>query len=288
MSVRFLIVAEDTPETTRMLTMLGLMDNTKVVQLASFAGHVLGMHERAYAQGIRSVKERVPEIKQDLEQSANLKPELVGQMWQLAKRDGVYWDDLEAILTGNWNLQVNERAINIIPVSCGNFTQLGGLSDDVCVDLLRRVVNNEWKLSMMNKMAKQAKITLRVKAESVDFMECTNYIDSKAPPKLAAKARKDYLVSRWNDLEEQFPAFNDTFLETWTAGFSQVLQCHPVPENSKREISKISQKSKEEKLAGIVVDTSHQNNVIHITHLPHMNSPAKRSCCAAWAHTGCL
>jgi hypothetical protein len=73
-----IIVAEDNEETIRMLTMLGLVDNTKVVKLATFAGHVLGLHSRAFALGINAAKERMADIKADLEQSANLKPELVG------------------------------------------------------------------------------------------------------------------------------------------------------------------------------------------------------------------
>jgi hypothetical protein len=65
-----------------------------------------------------------------------------------------------------------------------------------------------------------------------------------------------------------------------------------VPDNFKREINKIAesgeQKSREEKLAEIVVDTSQHNNFIHITHIPLMNSPAKRSSSTKWVHTGCL
>jgi hypothetical protein len=93
-------------------------------------------------------------------------------------------------------------------------------------------------------------------------------------------------------LEQQFPAFKETFLDTWTEGFTGLLQSQPVPEQFKRELEKIAEKaqemSKEARLAEIVVNTSHYYNIPRSSRLPHMNNLAKRSCSMAWAHTGCL
>jgi hypothetical protein len=92
----------------------------------------------------------------------------------------------------------------------------------------------------MAKRAKLAKVTLRVKAETVNFMESMGFLEPKPGSlKLTTKARRDCLVARWEPMQERFPSFNDSFLDTWTMAFSQILLHKGAPESFKKAVNKI-------------------------------------------------
>jgi hypothetical protein len=75
-------------------------------------------------------------------------PPTVGSMWQLAKREGIIWDLLEQIFTGQVESETGQKAL--IPLSGSKFCRIGGVNDDALQGLLEDVISGTSSLGKLN------------------------------------------------------------------------------------------------------------------------------------------
>jgi hypothetical protein len=239
------LVCPDDGDTERFLTVLGNADNMKPTKKPDFDEWVMGMHRRCdHKRDIDG--ELDPEyaamVKKDMGYATQLDSNTIGQIWQLAKRTGAYWDVLEKMLRNDF---AKGPCKNKAPKSASHFTKLAGLADNVVVDLLSQVQRNEITWASMEMMVLVAKMELRCKMEGAIVLADLNKVPSPAASqkknkKKSAKKRKSQArhldiamwVGHWESVVvPQSESLGGSFIHDFAKSFRTIKQKEDLPES---------------------------------------------------------
>jgi hypothetical protein len=289
-------VAPDTQLTIDNLTLLGLMDNELARRSTDWNTHTQGLHNRwVYADMER--KEGKPSAeyakmaKKQVAVSTGKSDSMVNAWWQLAKRTGPYWKVLHQLLSGQFEAAADPedhydedgewvapgaKAIkNHMPLSVDVFQKLGGIPDDVAVDLLQKVQRN-----LINWQSFKSKLSLYKNAEEIRIFTAKHltglgYLDGikiskpskNKQGKSSGRVSKHETDQLWltkyaTDLGVPLPGvFGPDFIEGWAQAMGTKAKA-TIPDHFKDTIVKnwLERNKKDSKKSGPVL---HRHTHMH-------------------------
>lgn len=237
-------IAPPSPETFRMLRIIGNMDNkiagfnlntdfaTVVKQMRRHYQAILRQFKR---KGEEPAKKHVVTMKEDYAFSLGVPLASVGQMFQLANFSEECWDPCEKILTGNCKpfmpLGAKKPKQYKIPHSAHPFTLLGGIPDRVVAKLLNKVVSGEFDFKMLRTECTKVKGIRRIKAEAMQQLKTAHDGDMETDPDTGAIT--------WASVSKAFPSIGcPDFINRWLPVVKECPARQPLPVNFFDEIER--------------------------------------------------
>jgi hypothetical protein len=251
--VELLVVPND-DVTERFLTLLGNLENMKPRNKPNFKQWIAGMHRRAMLNRNEEGgwdTNYITNIKNDMMYTSGLASGIIGHFWQMAKRDGEYWEALEKLLEGKFEkTTVKGSRINNKQLSSpANLTKLGGgLPDNVAIKLLNEVRTNKITWATMNMKIVAWKMKTRLMVEGAEHLAGLarvvppdNLISSNKRHS-ARKKERGWLQVWLSQVTSASPSLDDTWLTEWAERLRNLKQKDPLPETWKSQLLAIWEK----------------------------------------------
>jgi hypothetical protein len=231
------MVAPNTEETIRMVTLIGNLDNLPFQKLSGFKEHVLAMHYRmAKAGEKRHTVAYAKVVKDDMVFSTAFSSAQISQWWQLSKREGEYWELLEKILNGEY--EPGQAINNKAPGSIAHFISLSGLQEAFVLDLLRQAVNNEISLRNMDLMAKTHKCMNKVRRETVKHLMTIGALEFDIDSKCPVKEQNEQYDEAFATVLDKCPVFALGWQEGWSGTAKRFKINERLPEPFYADVDK--------------------------------------------------
>jgi hypothetical protein len=280
-------VAPYTKETIDNLTALGLMDNAYVRRTTDWVSFVKGLHTRRFAstdcQDEKTAKAYAAAAKLMVKKASKKSDGTINAWWQLAKRDGEYWQLIEQCLDGDfviveeiesaeWEEAPKKPIRNTVPSSVDPFQKLGGIPDDQAIMLLRKVRRNELNWKEFGHKCMLYKNSIVVMEYVAQFLSGLKLIPplpkitkkqagSRGGGRPSAEDTTRAWVSMFNDhVGAKYPLqFGSSFVTQWAASIGSKKK-NQIPDHFKDQITKVWNLActlREEKASGNKVGEAH-------------------------------
>jgi hypothetical protein len=260
-------VAPNTKETVDNLTALGLLDNAYARRATDWIAFVKGLHTRRVASNDcddeKSAKVYAVAAKLMVKKASKKSDATINSWWQLAKRDGEYWQLIEQCMDGEFVIVEDIECAdvdagpqkkpirNAVPSSVDPFTKLGGIPDEDAIKLLRKVRRNEINWKEFGHRCMMFKNTVVVKDFVARFLSGLKHIPvlvmvhkKNAGSRGGGRASVEDITRAWcklfdKEVGEKYPQqFGDAFVQQWAASLGPKKK-NQVPEHFKDQITKI-------------------------------------------------
>jgi hypothetical protein len=232
-------VAPDNDMTMRMLTLLGISDNSKKTKKSGFREFIIGMHDRyvLMANSLDDDQEKfyAARVKKDMTWAIgeDMNANTMGQWWSLAQIQGPLWDAICPILRGEFETNTTTKIKNSVPASCSHFVRLAGIPVESAVSCLDQVRLNQITWATCAQKLSIHKCTRRIMIDASKLAYTNGFLlgVGEVPKNKASRASSNqFWLDAFESVTAAAPALNDEWVYSQAQAYKDVLQGTPLPE----------------------------------------------------------